>query len=234
MVRILLFIPYCLIVLLKIVFQRCVFSFLRFPQAKKMSDHSQKLLKNPTSDNPAKWYFERMMHQTKLLAWKRYVEVKKSYWEFVRILGPPFLFFVLCHLAYATFDFFSPGGVEPFLVPFAFFIFAQRIVLQIMYEKSNRLQEAMKMMGLLDSSYWLSYFLVEAIITGFVVSFMCAVISGGVLFNDGNFGEVLGFLFAYCLAVVPFCFFISCFFDTPQTAGQATLGVLLGKYLPTK
>jgi hypothetical protein len=176
----------------------------------------------------------RIVSQIKLLVWKRYVETTKNYFEFVRILGPPFIFFVLIHLAYATFDFFSPGGVEPLLVPFAFFIFAQRIVLQIMYEKCNRLQEAMKMMGLLDASYWLSYFVAEAVITGVAIAFMCAVISGGTLFNHANFGDVFGFLIVYCLAIVPFCFFITCFFDTPQTAGQATLGILLGKkfYFP--
>jgi ATP-binding cassette subfamily A (ABC1) protein 5 len=88
----------------------------------------------------------------------------------------------------------------------------------------------MRMMGLLDSSYWISYFIVEGVIIGFAVSLLSAIISGGALFNGASFGIVLGFLFLYSLAVVPFCFFVTCFFDTPQTAGQATLGILLGKF----
>lgn len=177
-----------------------------------------------------KVYLMRILSQIKLLIWKRYVEINKSYWEYVRILGPPFLFFVLIHLCYETFDFLAGGGIEPLLVPFAFFLFVQRIVLQIMYEKSNRLQEAMRMMGLLDISYWISYFIIEGVIIGFVISLMCAIITGGVLFNGASIGTVLGFLFLYTLAIIPFCFFLTCFFDTPQTAGQATLGVLLGKF----
>jgi hypothetical protein len=53
----------------------------------------------------------RIASQIKLLVWKRYVEATKNFFEFLRILGPPFIFFVLIHLAYATFDFLSPGGV---------------------------------------------------------------------------------------------------------------------------
>lgn len=173
-------------------------------------------------------YLETLVSQVKLLIWKRYAESTKSNWEIIRLLVPPVIFFLLIHLAYATLDFFSPDAVEPFLVPIAYFVFAQRIVIQIMYEKSNKLQEAMKMMGMLEPAYWISYFIFDGIIIGFLVSFICAVISGGALFNGANFGEILGLLFIYCLSVVPFCFWVTCFFDTPQTAGQAILGLLFG------
>jgi hypothetical protein len=68
------------------------------------------------------------------------------------------------------------------------------------------------------------------VILGFIVSFTCAILSSGGLFNDANFGVVLGMLFVFCLSAVPFAFFISSFFDTPQTSGQATLAVLVGKW----
>jgi hypothetical protein len=48
------------------------------------------------------------------------------------------------------------------------------------------------------------------------------------LFNHANFGLVLGLLFSFSLSAVPFAFFICSFFDTPQTAGLATIGLLLG------
>ncbi len=200
-------------------------------QTTSVTNHQQQQSAPLLGDSSAssKVYFLRVLSQIKLLLWKRFVEVNKSYWEYVRILGPPFIFFVLIHLCYKTFTFLASGGIDPLLVPFAFFIFAQRIVLQLMYEKHNRLQEAMRMMGLLDVSYWISYFIAEGVITGFIVSLMCAIITGGALFNGASIGTVLGFLFLYTMAVVPFCFFLTCFFDTPQTAGQATLGVLLGK-----
>jgi hypothetical protein len=175
-------------------------------------------------------YFGTLISQVKLLIWKRFVESTKSRWEILKILVPPAIFFFLMHLGYLAFGLFAKGALEPLLVPIAFFVFSQRIVIQIMYEKANRLQEAMKMLGLLEPAYWISYFIFEGIITGFVVSFACSVISGGALFNGANFGEVLGILFVFCLSAVPFCFFLTCFFDTPQTAGQAILGVLFGMF----
>lgn len=175
-----------------------------------------------------------LLSQVKLLLWKRYREVSKNKFEIVRILGPPILIFCLIHLAYVTLPLFFPGGVEPFLVPFAFFLFVQRIMIQITYEKSNRLQEAMKMMGMMEPAYWISYFISEGIIIGFMMAFMSAVVAGGALFNDGNFGEVLGMLLVYCLSLVPFCFFLSVFFDTPQSAGQGALGIVIGKLLILK
>lgn len=170
-------------------------------------------------------------NQVLLLMWKRYREMAKNRLEIPRILASPIIFFVLIQLAYVTLPFLSDGGVEPLLVPIAFFPFVQRIVIQVMYEKSSRLQEAMKMAGLRESAYYLSYFVTEGILIGFLVSFVASIISLGGLFNDANFGEILGFLFVFCLSVIPFCFFLCCFFDTPQTAGQGTLFVLLGERL---
>jgi hypothetical protein len=170
----------------------------------------------------------KLFNQVSILLWKRRQESAKSKWEVVRIILPPILFMALINLGYSTIPLFSKGGIEPFLIPFAFFVFVQRVVIQIMYEKSNRLQEAMRMMGLTDMAYWISYFISEGVITGFFVSFICTIMSTGGLFNDASFGSILGLLFVYCLSVVPFCFFLCCFFDTPQTAGQAILGVLIG------
>jgi hypothetical protein len=108
-------------------------------------------------------------------------------------------------------------------------VFVQRIVVQIMHEKSSRLQESMRMMGLSDIAYYAGYFLSDGAILGFIMSFSCAIISTGGLFNEANFGVILGMLLVFCLSTVPFAFFISAFFDTPQTSGQATLAILVGK-----
>mmetsp|Transcript_26129 Transcript_26129/g.35915 ORF Transcript_26129/g.35915 Transcript_26129/m.35915 type:complete len:1375 (+) Transcript_26129:1-4125(+) len=150
----------------------------------------------------------------------------------MKLILPAVLFFVLLLLLYSVFKgLFAPDGIEPFFVPFAFWIFVQRIVIQIMYEKSSRLQESMRMMGLSDVAYWSSYFISDGIITGFILSFICTIITTGGLFNNANFGEILGLLFVFCLSAVPFAFFLCSFFDTPQTSGQATLAILLGFFV---
>ncbi|RYH21654.1 ABC transporter permease [archaeon] len=173
---------------------------------------------------------EKLLFQVQLLCWKRYCESTKSKWDLIKIILPALLFFTLLILIYTVFEFFGPGGLEVFFVPVAFWIYIQRLVVQIMYEKSSRLQESMRMMGLSDAAYWISYFLTDGVITGFVLSFLCTLMTiGGALFNGANFGVILGFLFVFCLAATTFSFFITTFFDSPQTASQATLAMLMGK-----
>ena len=189
-----------------------------------------KLLAETNSKMP-KSVFAKLTFQIKLLLWKRYLESTKSKWDLMKVILPAVLFFVLLILLYSVFDFFAAGGLEPFLVPLAFWIFMQRIVVQIMFEKSSRLQESMRMMGLSDFAYWTSYFISDGIILGFLLSFLCTLFTVGGLFNDANFGTILGLLFVFCLSAVPFSFFICSFFDTPQTSGQATLGILFGFFV---
>lgn len=85
------------------------------------------------------------------------------------------------------------------------------------------------MMGLSDFAYWVSYFVSDGIVLGFFISFLCTLFTTYGLFNGANFGTILGLLFCFCLAAVPFGFFLTAFFDTPQTSGQATLGILFGE-----
>eukprot|EP01038_Epipyxis_sp_PR26KG_P014727 gene14727-19795_t len=185
----------------------------------------------PSHNHKKKSVFFVILKQIKLLLWKRKKEITKSKWDVAKIIVPPMLFFTLIILIYYPFSFLSPAAVEPFIVPLAFWLFIVRIVVQIMYEKFNRLQEAMRMMGLLDSSYWISYFIFEGVLTGFIISFICTIFTVGGLFNDGNFGEILGLLFVFSLAAVPFAFFLCSFFDNPQVAGIATLCILLGVWV---
>jgi hypothetical protein len=172
---------------------------------------------------------EKLLFQIRLLIWKRYVESTKSKLDLAKVLLPSMLFFSLMILIYSQFNgLFDNDGLEPFIVPLAFWIYMQRLVVQIMYEKSTRLQESMRMMGLSDFAYWSGYFLSDGVLLGFVLSFVCTLFTVGGLFNGANFGVILGMFFVFCLSSVPFCFFLCSFFDTPQTAGQALLAILLG------
>jgi len=48
-----------------------------------------------------------------------------------------------------------PCVLEFFLVPIAFWPYIQRVVVQVTSEKANRLEEAMKSMGLTQAAYYL-------------------------------------------------------------------------------
>ena len=170
--------------------------------------------------------------QLKLLIWKRYLESTKSRWELAKLFVPAIMFFLLIVLVYSVMKgLFFDDGLEPFLVPLAFWVYVQRIVVHIAYEKNAKLQESMRMMGLNDVVYWTSYFLWDGIIIGFSLSFILTLFTVGGLFNAANFGVILGLLFVFCLSAVSFSFFLCSFFSSPQSAGQGVLGVLLGCYV---
>lgn len=188
-----------------------------------MTGNDQKM--NETS------FVQVFMQQVKLLLWKRYRESTKSKLDIAKVAVPPILFFLLTLLFYRVLEnLFNPGGLEAYLLPPGFWIYLQRLVVQILYEKGSRLQESMKMMGLQESAYWLSYFISDGIILGFALSFLCTVISAGGMFNDGNFGEVLGLLFVFCLSMTSFGFFLSAFSDSAQFGTQITVVVLMVLY----
>ena len=64
--------------------------------------------------------------------------------------------------------------------------------------------------------YWLSYFIVDGVIIGFVISMLCSICTTGGLFSDGNFFDIFALLFVFCIAVMPFVFTICAFFSNPQ------------------
>jgi hypothetical protein len=139
-------------------------------------------------------------------------------------------FFLFMILIYEVFTgLFYDGGIEDYIVPLAFWVFVQKNTVHIMYEKSARLQEAMRMMGMSDIAYYTSYIISDGIVFGFILAMLCSIMSTGGLFNDGNFGDIFGLIWVFCISSLPFTFFLCSFFDSPQTAGQATLGILLGR-----
>lgn len=175
-------------------------------------------------------FLDKFLFQVRLLVWKRYAELSKQRLELAKLIFVPLLFFFLTILFYAVFTgVFAPDGLEEYIIPIAFWILTQKTVVNITYEKANKLQEALSMMGLEDLAYWTSYFITDGIIIGFIVSFLCSLTALYGLFNNGSFGSILGLLFVYCLAGTPFSFFLCSFFDSPQSAGQVTILVLIGK-----
>lgn len=105
-------------------------------RAARFSADSQQQAAKHVHRNP----IEKILFQIRLLLWKRYVEQTKTKWDLLKVVLPAVLIFTLLILIYVVFDFFADGGVEPMFVPFAFWIFLQRLVVTIMYEKSSRLQ----------------------------------------------------------------------------------------------
>lgn len=189
-------------------------------------------INSSSSGFPHKNPNKNIFFQIRLLLWKRKIELLSNRTELFKYVGPPILFFLMLILIYALFgEMFYDGGIEDYFVPIGFWLFVQKNVVSIMYEKSSRLQESMRMMGLFDAAYWSSYFISDGIVLGFFISLACSIVSTYGLFNHGNFFAIFGLLFLFCVSIVPFGFFICSFFDTPQTSGQITIALLLGFYV---
>ena len=148
--------------------------------------------------------------QVKLMLEKRYIEVVQYRSEMLKLLIFPMGFVSLCILLYNVFPLFLPGGAEPFIIPIGFWVFIQRIVVLIVYEKSQKLQEALKMMGMTQSAYYLAYFVSEGLISGLIIAVACACLSlahaseGDLgygtygdhhLFNNGSYGDIFSLFF---------------------------------------
>eukprot|EP01040_Poterioochromonas_malhamensis_P010006 gene10006-10872_t len=146
----------------------------------------ERLLKSVFGDSNQKapdndqTFYTVLIRQIRLLLWKRYCESTKTKMDVLKVAAPPLLFFLLAVLLYSAFDgLFHPGGIEAYILVIGFWIYIQRMVVQILYEKGSRLQESMKMMGMYESAYWISYFISDGVILGFIISFLCALISQG-------------------------------------------------------
>ena len=192
----------------------------------------------------------RLLDQIVLLLWKRRQELLRRPAEVAKLILAPLFVFAMIVLIYESFNkphpIFPAGFLEPYIIPIAFWVIVMKTVVYVMNEKEMKLQESMRMMGMLDESYWLALFISEAVLEGFVVSLLCNLFSiykpcpdgydsicspDANLYNMASWGSVFSLYFSYCLASVPLSFFICSFFDTTQTAGQATLALLIVLYV---
>jgi hypothetical protein len=70
--------------------------------------------------------------------------------------------------------------------------------------------------GLHMAVYWLSYFLVDGVITDLALALLCSLLALGGLFSAGSFFDIFALLFVFCISVLPFVFLLCSFFNNPQ------------------
>lgn len=85
-----------------------------------MNPESNNFNESLLKDKKPKGLADKLYFQIKLLLWKRYCESTKSKWDLLKIILPAVSFFILLILMYSVFDFFAADGLEPFIVPLAF------------------------------------------------------------------------------------------------------------------
>ena len=84
-------------------------------------------------------------------------------------------------------DFAPVFGLISFFVTLMYLIPVYRITFRIVSEKESRARESMKMMGLKDSSYWLSWFVYYLLLVTTISIVTTIVLSSGnvIKYSDG-------------------------------------------------
>jgi len=112
-----------------------------------------------------------------------------------------------------------------FLIPFYY------ITSKIASEKESKAREGMKMMGLQDSTYFLSWFMVHFLIS-FLTSIIIAICSGLGIFTNISMFLFFVFCMLYSLTLYGWAFCIVSFLPTKRSSGiAATLFHIISYYL---
>jgi hypothetical protein len=99
-----------------------------------------------------------------------------------------------------------------------------RLISNIVSEKESKARESMRMMGLSDASYWLSWFTYYLIIVT-IISVLCIIILSANVFKYSNRGYIFLYFWVYGMSLFGLCIFLQAFFSTARVA--AITGTLI-------
>ena len=112
----------------------------------------------------------------------------------------------------------------PFFMLLMYILPVYRLISNIVSEKETKARESMKMMGLSDFSYWLSWFVYYFIIV-LIISIACTIILSANVFKFSNRGIIFLYFFIYGLSLFGLCILIQAFFSRARVA--AITGTLI-------
>ena len=117
-----------------------------------------------------------------LLCWKRVTENQRNTLSTSLYFGLPTGTLIVLKIMYGAFTGFdtfrSSGSLETFAAPLMFIIAVQMTSVSLVMEKSTRLLESCRMMGMKELPYWLSFAIVDAGLQGFLLSFLMSSLGG--------------------------------------------------------
>ncbi|KAL5018612.1 hypothetical protein ScPMuIL_004334 [Solemya velum] len=104
-----------------------------------------------------------------------------------------------------------------FILAYAPFI--QYLTVNLVAEKEKKIKEGMKMMGLRDSAFWLSWAAVYTIFIVLVTCVVTAIAAAAEFFSNSNLFLFFLMLVEYGLSIIALGFLVTPFFNKAQTAG---------------
>ncbi|XP_044763088.1 ABC transporter A family member 1-like [Coccinella septempunctata] len=97
--------------------------------------------------------------------------------------------------------------------------FITYLLILIVGEKENKIKEGMKIMGLRDSVFWLSWFIIYATFVSIFSIVCCILLFTLRVFQNTNFLLIFLLVLLFSLSIIMFGFMITPFFDKSRTAG---------------
>uniref|UniRef100_T1JC73 ABC transporter domain-containing protein n=1 Tax=Strigamia maritima TaxID=126957 RepID=T1JC73_STRMM len=107
----------------------------------------------------------------------------------------------------------------PLYVVLSFSSYVTYVVILIVGEKEKKIRETMKMMGLKDSVYWMSWLVVYSMFLLFVCSIMSILMYYTKVLAKANIFLIFCSLFLYGLSVVTMSYMVTPFFNKAKVAG---------------
>lgn len=109
--------------------------------------------------------------------------------------------------------------VIPLYMILALSQFITYLLILIVGEKEKKIKEGMKIMGLKDSIFWMSWFLIYAIFVLILSAVAVILIFTLQMFQHTHFLPIFLLVVLYSFSVIMFSFMITPFFDQSRTAG---------------
>lgn len=96
--------------------------------------------------------------------------------------------------------------------------FITYLLILIVGEKENKIKEGMKIMGLKDSVFWLSWFIIYGIFVLFLSIICCFLLFILQVFQNTNILLIFLLVLLYSLSIIMFGFMITPFFDKSRVS----------------
>ncbi|XP_012225217.1 cholesterol transporter ABCA5-like isoform X2 [Linepithema humile] len=109
--------------------------------------------------------------------------------------------------------------VIPLYMVLALSQFITYLLILIVGEKENKIKEGMKIMGLNDSVFWLSWFIIYSIFVLLLSAVGVVLLFTLQMFQHTHFLPIFLLMVLYSFSVIMFAFMITPFFDKSRTAG---------------
>ncbi|GAB1598321.1 ATP-binding cassette sub-family A member 7-like [Argonauta hians] len=120
----------------------------------------------------------------------------------------------------------------PLFMVLAWIFSVAMIVKNVVYEKEKRLKEVMKIMGLKNRVYWMSWFIDAFLIMMLSVILLVITLKCGHVIEHSDAFLLFLFMLCFCISTISLCFLVSMFFSRANLAAVCGGFIYYIMYLP--